>query len=126
MATTLKLKLTLLFKQPVNDASGSWLYVGANGVEETTGRKVQLVATERVMTAGGSSFPASMLTATIMFPAKAKGGVPENMTLQGIHDLTTNNETGSVSAASPEFADQIGGTFAFDSTKGVLTISPPQ
>ena len=126
MATTIKLKLTLLFKQPVNDAAGSWLYVGANGVEETTGRKVQLIATERVMTAGGSSFPASMLTATIMFPAKAKGGVPENMTLQGIHDLTTNNETGSVSAASPEFADQIGGTFAFDSTKGVLTISPPR
>jgi hypothetical protein len=126
MATTIKLKLTLLFKQPVNDPAGSWLYVGANGVEETTGRKVQLTATERVMTAGGSSFPASMLTATIMFPAKAKGGVPENITLQGIHDLTTNNETGSVSAASPEFEDQIGGTFAFDSTKGVLTISPPR
>src|ERR1700692_4401236 len=126
MATTIKLKLTLLFKQPVNDSAGSWLYVGANGVEEKTGRKVQLIATERVMTAGGSSFPASMLTATIMFPAKAKGGVPENMTLQGIHDLTTNNETGSVSAASPEFVDQIGGTFAFDSTKGVLTISPPR
>jgi hypothetical protein len=126
MATTIKLKLTLLFKQPVNDSAGSWLYVGANGVEETKGRNVQLIATERVMTAGSSSFPASMLTATIMFPARAKGGVPENITLQGIHDLTTNNETGSVSAASPEFADQIGGTFAFDSTKGVLTISPPR
>jgi hypothetical protein len=37
----------------------------------------------------------------------------------------TNNETGGVSAASQEFADQIGGTFAFDVATGVLTISPP-
>lgn len=125
MATTLKISLTVLFKEPVKDVAGSWLYVGANGVEETTGRKVQLTATQRIMTCDPTSFPASMLTATITFPAKTKGAVSENLTIQGIHDLTTNNETGSVSAASPEFADQIGGTFAFDAKKGILTISPP-
>ncbi len=127
MATTITLKLTLLFKQRIDDLGGNWQYIGANGVAEMKGRKgqkIQLIATERTNSTCCNSFPASMLTATVMFPAK-NGGVPPNLTLQGVHDLTTNNESGSVSAASSEFADQIGGTFAFDSTTGVLTISPP-
>ena len=38
---------------------------------------------------------------------------------------TLNNETGSVSAASKEFAAHIGDTFFFNAAKGVLTISLP-
>jgi len=51
-------------------------------------------------------------------------GVSPNLTLQGVHDVTSNNETGSVSAASPTLADYIGGAFSFDAKKGLLTISP--
>lgn len=124
MATTFRLKLTLLFNQRIDDLGGNWQFAGASAIEEATKKTAQLIATKRENANCCSSFPASMLTATVMFPAEA-GKVPPNMTLQGVHDLTTNNETGSVSAASPEFADQIGGTFAFDAATGVLTISPP-
>jgi hypothetical protein len=64
-----------------------------------------------------------MLTATVLFAAQG-GGVPPNLTLQGVHDLTTNNETGSVSSASSDFAEYIGGAFWFDAALGILTIVP--
>jgi hypothetical protein len=65
-----------------------------------------------------------MLTVTIMFLPITTGVVPSNMTLQGIHMLDgTNMENGSVSAASPDLADQIGGPFSF--VDGILTIDPP-
>ena len=40
-----------------------------------------------------------------------KGKPPENITLHGSHDLASNNEIGSVSAASPTFAAHIGKQF---------------
>lgn len=126
MATTFKLKLTLLFNQRIDDLGGNWQYAGANAVDVATNKPVaQLIATKRENANCCTSFPASILTATVMFPPAVAGGVSPNMTLQGVHDLTTNNETGSVSAASPEYADQIGETFSFDATSGVLRISPP-
>lgn len=124
MAKALSFNLTLLFNQTINDDYGSWEYAAADAVETHTKQQAQLIATKRTNSFDGNSFPASMLTATMMFVAE-KGGVPPNLTLQGVHDLVTNNETGSVSSASPEFADHIGGTFFFDAAKGVLTISHP-
>jgi hypothetical protein len=123
MATKFTFKLQLLFNKDVPDYFGTWEYAAATGVDQTTQQTVQLIATKRTHTFGGASFPASMLTATVMFPAAAPDAVPPNLTLQGIHDFTTNNESGSVSAASAELADQIGGTFTF--VGGVLTILPP-
>jgi hypothetical protein len=124
MAKTFTFQLTLLMNQRSDDLGGNWQYAGANAVDRSTGQTAQLIATKRENANCCTSFPASILTAVVMFPAEA-GCVAANMTLQGIHDLTTNNETGSVSAASPELSDQIGGTFSFDAATGVLTISPP-
>jgi hypothetical protein len=123
MATTLVFNLTLLFNQEVPDAAGNWQYAAADAVEAMTGRKAQLIAAKRANSYGGVSFPVSILTATMFLPAE-NGAVPANLTLQGVHDLTTNNETGSVSSASSEFAAYIGGPFAFDASAGVLIISP--
>lgn len=127
MATTMVFKLTLLFNQTVPDPPttpvGNWQYAAADAVELLSGRTAQLIATKRENSYGGNSFPVSMLTATVIFPAAA-GAVPANLTIQGVHDLTTNNETGSVSSASSEFADYIGGSFAFDAAQGLLIISP--
>lgn len=123
MATAFSFQLTLLFNQRIDDLGGNWQYAAANAVEQTTGEKVQLIATKRENANCCNSFPASILTAVVMFPAQGTA-VPENITLQGIHDLASNNETGSVSAASPQFADFIGGNFTFDGKTGVLKISP--
>ena len=62
-----------------------------------------------------------MLTATVMFSSQ-ENDTPEHLTIQGLHDLTSNNETGSVSSASSRFAEYIGGQFSF--ADGVLTVLP--
>jgi hypothetical protein len=124
-APTLSFQLKLLFNEQTGDDWGNWQYAAATAtaIGQTAFQQAQLIATKRDNSHAGISFPASMLTATMMFAA-SDGGVPPNLTLQGIHDLTTNNETGSVSSASPELAAYIGGAFSFDATSGVLTISP--
>lgn len=122
-APTLSFQLKLLFNEQTGDNWGNWQYAAATGVGQAAFQQAQLIATKRDNSHAGLSFPASMLTATLMFAASA-GGVPPNLTLQGVHDLTTNNETGSVSSASPELAAYLGGAFSFDAASGVLTISP--
>jgi len=126
MATTLKFKLQLppVLNEEVKDKGGNWQYVGANAVEQSSGTAVQLVAMKRDNSVGKVSFPASMLTATILFPPPKAGAVPPNLTIQGVHDLKSNDETGSVSSASSEYAHYIGGKFSFDAAEGVLTVFP--
>lgn len=123
MASKLSFKLKLLFNETVADKWGNWQYAGADAVEQTTKQKAKLIATKRDNSNGSFSFPASMLTATLMLEGGG-GPVPPNLTLQGIHALKTNDETGSVSSASPELAAYRGGTFTFDAKKGILTIDP--
>jgi hypothetical protein len=124
MPATMSFKLTLLFNQRIDDLGGNWQYVGASGVEQTPGpgRAVQVLATKRENSTCCNSFPVSMLTAAILF-APEEGGVAPNITLQGVHDLTTNNETGSVSAASLPYDAYIGSQFTFNAATGVLTIA---
>lgn len=121
MVQPLSFTLTLLFNQQAVDFFGSWEYAAAN-VAQGNQQVAQLIATKRTNSYQGSNFPASMLTATLIFN-EPDGPTSANLTIQGIHDLTSNNETGSVSSASPMYAAYIGGTFTFEG--GVLTISPP-
>jgi hypothetical protein len=126
MARDFSFELALLFNQTAADCAGNWQYAAANGKDQITGIEVQLIATKRTNAIEPNSFPASMLTATILFPA-TPGEVPPNMTLQGVHDLSTNNESGSVSAASGDLADQVGGTFTFEAgPPSILKINAPR
>ncbi len=121
MAPTLSFKLNLLFTDEVKDSAGNWQYATAGAVESTSGAAVKLIATKRENHSGNVPIPASMLTATVMFSGH-HDSVPQNLTLQGVHDLKSNSETGSVSAASSDFADYIGGQFTF--AAGLLQIHP--
>jgi hypothetical protein len=123
MAGTLSFRIQppLLVNQQFGDSGGNWQYVGAEAVEESTNERVQLIATKRDNSSCGVSFPASMLTAAVLFPSE-ENKTPEHLTIQGLHDLASNNETGSVSAASSRFSEYIGGQFSF--TDGVLTVYP--
>ncbi len=125
MKPGLSFAVELLFNETVSDSFGNWQYAGANLTEHGTKRRAQLIATKRTNAYQGAAFPASMLTAVVMFAAEGND-VPPNLTIQGVHQLVTNFETGSVSAASPEFAHLIGGTFRFDATALTLTISAPK
>jgi hypothetical protein len=118
-----KIQPPLLVNQQFNDNGGNWQYVGANAVDEANNKAVKLIAMKRDNSTCGISFSASMLTATVMFESQ-ENSVAEHLTIQGLHDLTSNNEIGSVSSASSRFAEYIGGSFAFDFAKGVLTVWP--
>ena len=122
-ALSFKIQPPLLVNQQLNDNGGNWQYVGANAVEESSKESVKLIAAKRDNSSGGVSFAASMLTATVMYPSM-DNETPEHLTIQGLHDLTSNNEIGSVSSASSRFAGYIGGAFTFNSTEGVLTVFP--
>ena len=111
----------VLVDEAVEDKGGNWKYVGANAVEESSGDTVQLVAAKRDNSSGKTAFAASMLTATVMFPSQ-ENAAPEHLTIQGVHDLKSNNEIGSVSSASRRFSEYIGGAFSFDAAAGVLTV----
>lgn len=123
MPETLSIQITKLVLNSQTLDSGNWQYVGAEATAGPDKEAVQLIAMKRDNSACGIGFPASMLTATLMF-ASQQNSVSDNITIQGIHDLTSNNETGSVSSASARFAEYIGGAFFFDAQKGLLTISP--
>ena len=116
-----KIQPPLLVNQQVDDVGGNWQYVGANATEESSGDTVKLVAMKRDNSSGGVSFAASMLTATVMFSSQ-EYNVPEHLTIQGLHDLASNNEIGSVSSASRRFSEYVGGFFSFDFAEGVLTV----
>jgi len=122
-ALSFKIQPPLLVNQQVNDIGGNWQYVGANAVEQSSKETVKLIAMKRDNSSGGVAFAASMLTATVMYEAQ-HDGVPEHFTIQGLHDLTSNNETGSVSSASRRFSEYIGGAFSFDFKEGALTVHP--
>jgi hypothetical protein len=124
MVNQLSFKIqTVTANNQFNDNGGNWQYVGAEAVEEATGEAVKLVAMKRDNSVCGIAFPASMLTATIIF-ASSDNSVSDNLTIQGLHDLTSNNETGSVSSASQRFSRYIGGRFSFDAKAGILSVWP--
>lgn len=116
-----KIQPPLLVNQQFGDSGGNWQFVGADAVEESRNQKVRLIAPKRDNSSCGVSFAASMLTATVMF-ASRENDTPEHLTIQGLHDLVSNNETGSVTSASSGFVECIGGQFSF--AGGVLTVSP--
>ena len=124
MATTLTFKIqSLLGNHQWGDNGGNWQYLSADLVEQGSGEKVQIIARKRDNSACGVMFSASMLTAALLFPTQ-DNNVADNITIQGLHDLQSNNETGSVSSASKRFVDYIGGLFSFDAGAGLLTINP--
>ena len=125
MAPPITFTLTLFLNEAVSDVAGAWQYAGATAVvsglpDYTT---ATLIATKRLSFNNVFNPPASALTATVMFPS-ASGQVPPNLTLQGIHVIDGNDESGSVSAASAELVAYIGAPFTFCASKGLLTITP--
>jgi hypothetical protein len=91
---------------PLPDAAGSWLIEGGDVMQDKV-----LVATYSIVgreDCGTKEFNTAMLWMTLFFP---KTRPPENITLHGSLDLTSGNEIGSVSAASPLFAVHIGKQF---------------
>jgi hypothetical protein len=90
----------------VKDPAGFWQIEGGNALinKEPAGT----YSSVRRVDCGTTQLNTAMVWMTIF---SLKGKPPENITLHGSHDLASNNEIGSVSAASPAFAVHIGKQF---------------
>jgi hypothetical protein len=104
----LNLELKQLTLENVDDKAGRWQFEGGQVFQK--GKHVANYATvRRVVNKGTEEQNTAMLTTTIFFLGKQP---PENMTLQGAHDYNSGDQTGSVSAASGQYAAYIGKTFS--------------
>jgi hypothetical protein len=104
----LELELKHLSLENVDDKAGRWQFAGGQVFQK--GKHVANYATvRRVVNKGTEEQNTAMLTTTIFFLGKQP---PENMTLQGAHDYNSGDQTGSVSAASGQYAAYIGKAFS--------------
>jgi hypothetical protein len=105
---TLQLELKSLSLENVDDKAGRWQFEGGQVLQK--GKHVANYATvRRVVNKGTEEQNTAMLTTTIFFLGKQP---PENMTLQGAHDFNSGDQTGSVSAASSQYAAYVGKGFS--------------
>lgn len=119
MATQYQLKRASL--NNVTDVAGLWQHEG--GVVYQKEKQVGYYASTKRVTHGGTdALNTAMLTLTIFFDKKLGTKAPENITFQGSHDFNSGEEIGSVSAASPSNAAQIGKKFVRDGATNILTI----
>ena len=100
-------ELQRLALNAADDPGGRWLFEGGHLLEN--GNQVgQYASTLRVVFGGTDAQNVAMLTMTLLF---AGAQPPESMTIQGVHSFNTGDESGSVSAASLQFAPFIGHNF---------------
>jgi hypothetical protein len=105
----------------VNDPAGRWQFEGGQVLEKDA-HVANYASTKRVVFKGtdqDGQNTASVWT-TIFFLGAANP--PQSITLEGAHDFSSGNETGSVSAASPGYAANIGHQFTRAGATNILNI----
>lgn len=91
----------------IADAAGDWAFERGRVLENQ--KQIGNFASTRRLVLGTDAHNTAMLTLTIFFLGQQP---PENITLQGNHDVNFNSGIGSVSAASAAFASLIGKHFS--------------
>jgi hypothetical protein len=92
-----------------DDPGGRWLFEGGRAFDVNGNQVAHYASTMRVVFQGTDAQNTAMLTTTI-FALGAQP--PDTMTIQGAHDFNSGNQSGSVSAASGQFASLIGHNFS--------------
>ena len=103
----------------VEDDAGRWQHSGGKAIQDGK-HTANYVSVKRVTFDTTSQQNTAMLTITLFFLGEQP---PQSITLQGTHDFSSGKQIGSVSAASTEYADYIGGSFTTD--KKTIRISKP-
>ena len=92
----------------VEDVAMRWQIEGGTVLQRN--KPVGTYSSVKRVSCGTVKFNTAQLWLTLFFTNKPQTP-PENMTLHGSHDFNSGGEIGSVSAASPAFAAQIGKPF---------------
>jgi hypothetical protein len=120
MALVLELKQLALTN--VDDPAGRWQFEGGQ-VFQRSEHIANYASVKRVTFKGTdqNGQNTAMVTTTLFFLGATNP--PHNITLEGAHDFSSGNETGSVSAASPTYAAHIGKTYTRNGATNVTNIA---
>ena len=116
----LHLKLTRLALNDVDDVAGRWQFEGGS-VAQGSEHVANYASTKRVTYKGTdqNGQNTASVTTTIFFLGKHP---PETVTLEGAHDFSSGNQTGSVSAASSAQAAHVGKQYTRNGATGDVQI----
>jgi hypothetical protein len=109
----LQLEFKSLALTNVDDAAGRWQFEGGQVFFKEKEHVANYASVKRQNTASVST--------TLYF--LGAHNPPQNITLEGAHDFSSGNETGSVSAASPTHAALIGKQYTRNGATNVVHIA---
>lgn len=104
----------------VDDPAGRWQFEGGQILEKE--KHVANYASIKRVTFKGTDQNgqnAASVTTTVFFLGATNP--PQSVTLEGAHDFSSGNETGSVSAGSPTFAALIGKQYSRNGAANTIT-----
>jgi len=106
----------------VDDPAGRWQFEGGQ-VHQRKEQVANYASVKRVTYKGTdqNGQNTAMVTTTLFFLGATNP--PQTITLEGAHDFSSGNETGSVSAASPSHAAHIGKQYKRNGTTNVVDIA---
>ncbi|MGA3133244.1 MAG: hypothetical protein ABSD59_20790 [Terracidiphilus sp.] len=114
------LQLTQLALTNVNDTAGRWQFEGGQVLEKEA-HVANFASIKRVTFKGTDQNGQNTASVTTTLFFLGATDPPQNITLEGAHDFTTGNQTGSVSAASPALAANIGKQYTLAGATNTLT-----
>lgn len=104
----------------VNDPAGRWQFEGGQ-VLENAKHVANFASIKRVTFKGTDQDGQNTASVTTTLFFLGTTNPPHNITLEGAHDFSSGNETGSVSAASVPFAPNIGKQYTLAGATNILT-----
>jgi hypothetical protein len=121
MALVLEFKRLALTN--VDDAAGRWQFEVGQVYFKEKEHIANYTSVKRVTYKGTDQDGqnTAMVTTTMFFLGATNP--PQNITLEGAHDFSSGNETGSVSAASPTHAALIGKQYARNGATNITQIA---
>ncbi len=119
VASSIELNLVRSVLKNVDDDAGRWQHSGGKAYQDGK-HAANYASVKRVTFDATSGQNTAMLTITLFFIGQQP---PQSITLQGTHDFNSGKQIGSVSAASTDYADYIGGSFTTENK--TIRISQP-
>lgn len=119
----LVLKLNSLALTNVDDAAGRWQFEGGQ-VLQSDGREhvANYSSVKRVTFKGTDQNGQNTASVTTTLYFLGANDPPQSITLEGAHDFSSGNETGSVSAASASHAGLIGKQYIRNGATNITNI----
>jgi hypothetical protein len=119
----LQLEFKRLALTNVDDAAGRWQFEGGQVFFQEKEHVANYASVKRVTFKGTDQNGQNTASVSTTLYFLGANDPPQNITLEGAHDFSSGNETGSVSAASPTHASLIGKQYTRNGATNVVDIA---